>query len=37
MQVIRLDIDEAILVGGNTRIPAIQDAVKSFFGKSPKV
>jgi molecular chaperone DnaK len=29
------DIDEIILVGGTTRIPAIQDAVKSFFGKEP--
>lgn len=29
------DIDEVILVGGSTRIPAIQDAVKSFFGKEP--
>ncbi len=29
------DIDEIILVGGSTRIPAIQDAVKSFFGKEP--
>ncbi|KAB2814693.1 molecular chaperone DnaK [Phaeocystidibacter luteus] len=27
------DIDEIILVGGSTRIPAIQDAVKKFFGK----
>jgi len=27
------DIDEVILVGGSTRIPAIQDAVKKFFGK----
>lgn len=27
------DIDEVILVGGSTRIPAIQEAVKSFFGK----
>ncbi|MFK8044080.1 MAG: molecular chaperone DnaK [Crocinitomicaceae bacterium] len=27
------DIDEIILVGGSTRIPAIQEAVKSFFGK----
>ena len=27
------DIDEIILVGGSTRIPAVQDAVKSFFGK----
>jgi molecular chaperone DnaK len=29
------DIDEIILVGGTTRIPAIQDAVKKFFGKEP--
>ncbi len=29
------DIDEIILVGGSTRIPAIQTAVESFFGKSP--
>ena len=29
------DIDEIILVGGSTRIPAIQAAVESFFGKSP--
>lgn len=29
------DIDEIILVGGSTRIPAIQDVVKSFFGKDP--
>ncbi len=29
------DIDEIILVGGSTRIPAIQDAVQKFFGKSP--
>lgn len=29
------DIDEVILVGGSTRIPAIQDAVKKFFGKDP--
>lgn len=28
-------IDEIILVGGSTRIPAIQDAVKKFFGKEP--
>ncbi|MDX1350686.1 MAG: molecular chaperone DnaK [Putridiphycobacter sp.] len=27
------DIDEIILVGGSTRIPAIQEAVKAFFGK----
>ncbi len=29
------DINEIILVGGSTRIPAIQDAVKAFFGKEP--
>jgi len=29
------DIDEVILVGGSTRIPAIQDAVKDFFKKEP--
>jgi molecular chaperone DnaK len=29
------DIDEVILVGGSTRIPAIVDAVKKFFGKDP--
>ena len=29
------DIDEIILVGGTTRIPAIQEAVKKFFGKDP--
>ena len=29
------EIDEIILVGGSTRIPAIQDAVKSFFSKEP--
>jgi molecular chaperone DnaK len=28
-------IDEIILVGGSTRIPAIQDAVKKYFGKEP--
>jgi len=27
------DIDEVILVGGSTRIPAVQDAVKKYFGK----
>jgi len=27
------DIDEVILVGGSTRIPAIQDAIESFIGK----
>ncbi|MEC9303949.1 MAG: molecular chaperone DnaK [Bacteroidota bacterium] len=29
------DIDEVILVGGSTRIPAIQTVVEKFFGKSP--
>ena len=29
------DIDEIILVGGSTRIPAVQEAVESFFGKAP--
>ena len=29
------DIDEIILVGGTTRIPSIQEAVKKFFGKEP--
>ncbi len=29
------DIDEVILVGGSTRIPAIQAAVEKFFGKAP--
>ncbi len=29
------DIDEVILVGGSTRIPAVQDLVAKFFGKAP--
>jgi len=29
------DIDEVILVGGSTRIPAIQGLVEKFFGKAP--
>ena len=29
------DIDEVILVGGSTRIPKVQDAVKQLFGKEP--
>ena len=29
------DIDEVILVGGSTRIPAIQQVVEQFFGKTP--
>ncbi|HKE06042.1 MAG TPA: molecular chaperone DnaK, partial [Blastocatellia bacterium] len=28
-------IDEVVLVGGSTRIPKIQDMVKTFFGKDP--
>jgi molecular chaperone DnaK len=29
------DIDEVILVGGSTRIPAVQEKVKAIFGKEP--
>ena len=29
------DIDEVILVGGSTRIPAIQEKVQKFFGRTP--
>jgi molecular chaperone DnaK len=29
------DIDEIVLVGGSTRVPKIQQLVKSFFGKEP--
>ena len=29
------DIDEVLLVGGSTRIPAVQEKVKQFFGKTP--
>ena len=29
------DIDEVLLVGGSTRIPAVQELVKKFFGKEP--
>ena len=29
------DLDKVLLVGGSTRIPAVQDAVKSFIGKEP--
>ncbi|EAY56187.1 MAG: Chaperone DnaK [Leptospirillum rubarum] len=28
-------IDEVVLVGGQTRMPKVQEAVKSFFGKEP--
>lgn len=31
----KADIDEVVLVGGSTRIPAVQKAVKDFFGKEP--
>lgn len=31
------DIDEVILVGGQTRMPAIQAAVEKFFGKKPNM
>jgi molecular chaperone DnaK len=30
------DIDEVILVGGQTRMPAVQKAVENFFGKAPR-
>jgi len=30
------DVDEIILVGGMTRMPAVREAVKRFFGKEPK-
>src|SRR5260221_11880168 len=29
------DIDEVVLVGGSTRIPKIQELVRTFFGKEP--
>ena len=29
------DIDEVILVGGSSRIPAVQELVQNFFGKTP--
>ena len=29
------DVDEIILVGGSTRIPAVQDAIEKIFGKAP--
>ena len=30
------DIDEVILVGGQTRMPRVQEAVEKFFGKAPR-
>tara|TARA_Y100001949_G_scaffold146185_1_gene129659 strand:- start:465 stop:2414 length:1950 start_codon:yes stop_codon:yes gene_type:complete len=30
------DINEVILVGGQTRMPKVQESVKNFFGKEPK-
>jgi len=30
------DIDDMILVGGQTRMPKVQDKVKEFFGKEPR-
>ncbi|NNJ93125.1 MAG: molecular chaperone DnaK [Halobacteria archaeon] len=30
------DIDDIILVGGQTRMPKVQEAVKNFFGKEPR-
>jgi molecular chaperone DnaK len=30
------DIDDIILVGGQTRMPKVQEAVKDFFGKDPR-
>jgi len=30
------DVDEVILVGGQTRMPKVQEAVEKFFGKAPK-
>ncbi|NII10418.1 molecular chaperone DnaK [Oleiagrimonas sp. C23AA] len=30
------DVDEVILVGGQTRMPKVQEAVKEFFGKDPR-
>ena len=31
----KTDIDEVVLVGGMTRMPKVQDAVKEFFGREP--
>ena len=34
-KVTQADIDEVILVGGMTRMPAVQEAVRGYFGKEP--
>jgi len=34
-KMVQADIDEVILVGGMTRMPAVQEAVRRFFGKEP--
>ena len=34
-KVVAKDIDEIVLVGGQTRMPAIQEATKKLFGKDP--
>ena len=33
----KTDINEVVLVGGTTLIPAVREAVKNFFGKEPNV
>jgi molecular chaperone DnaK len=34
-EISKADVDEALLVGGQTRMPAVQKAVQDFFGKEP--
>lgn len=34
-QIPKNEISEVILVGGSTRVPMVQDAISSFFGKTP--
>ena len=36
MQIWHPDIDEVILVGGQTRTPKVQEAVSKFFGEEPR-
>ena len=31
------DINKVLLVGGSTRIPAVQEAIKKFMGKEPQL